>query len=154
MFDVDFPVVRRAIGPPDSIVQVAGRCNREGRLAAGQMYVFHPVDHKLPPGVYQSASDQAAITLATLGHGEQAADRLATDPQLFADYFQSLYQVINTDYVRRGECTIQGDRRQLRFREVTRKAKVIDDDGQPVIVRFKAGESIVGDIRSRVPGSA
>jgi hypothetical protein len=112
------------------------------------------LDHKLPPGVFQSASYQAAITLATLGHGEQAADRLATDQQLFADYFQSLYQVINTDYIRRGESTIQEDRRQLRFREVARKAKVTDDDGQPVIVRFKARESIVKDIRSRVPGPA
>jgi CRISPR-associated endonuclease/helicase Cas3 len=149
--DVDFPVVWRALGPLDSIVQVAGRCNREGRLAAGQMYVFRPVDHKLPPGVYQSASDQADLTLASLGQSEQATDRLATDPQLFADYFQSLYQIINTDYVRRGESTIQEDRSQLRFREVARKAKVIKDDGQPVIVRFKAGESIVNDIRSRVP---
>ncbi|MFY9645057.1 MAG: CRISPR-associated helicase Cas3', partial [Terriglobales bacterium] len=96
--DVDFPTVWRALGPLDSIVQVAGRCNREGRSAAGQMYVFRPVDHKLPPGVYQSASDQAELTLALLGQSEHATARLATDPQLFADYFQSLYQVINTDY--------------------------------------------------------
>ena len=151
--DVDFPAVWRALGPLDSIVQVAGRCNREGRLAAGQMYVFRPVDHKLPQGVYQSASDQAAITLDSIGQSEQATDRLAADPQLFADYFQSLYQVINTDYARRGESTIQEDRGQLRFREVARKAKVIEDDGQPVIVRFKAGESIVEGIRSRIPGT-
>jgi CRISPR-associated endonuclease/helicase Cas3 len=150
--DVDFPVVWRAIGPLDSIVQVAGRCNREGRPAPGQMYVFRPVDHKLPPGVYQAASGQAELTLTSLGQNERATDRLATDPQLFADYFQSLYQVINTDYARRGESTIQEDRRQLRFREVARKAKVIDDDGQPVIVRFKAGESIVERIRNRVSG--
>jgi CRISPR-associated endonuclease/helicase Cas3 len=150
--DVDFPVVWRALGPLDSIVQVAGRCNREGRLAAGQMHVFRPVDHNLPQGVYQSASDQAAITLDSLGQGEAATDRLATDPQVFVDYFQSLYQIINTDYARRGESTIQEDRGNLRFREVARKAKVIDDDSQPVIVRFKTGESLVEDIRGRIPG--
>jgi CRISPR-associated endonuclease/helicase Cas3 len=150
--DVDFPVVWRALGPLDSIVQVAGRCNREGRLTTGQMHVFRPVDHKLPPGVYRAASDQAALTLASLGEHEQATDRLATDPQLFADYFQSLYQVIDTDYARRGESSIQEDRSQLRFREVARKAKVIDDAGQPVIVGFKDGESIVKDIRSRIRG--
>ncbi|MGO9269499.1 MAG: CRISPR-associated helicase Cas3', partial [Terriglobia bacterium] len=68
--DVDFPVVWRAMGPLDSIVQVAGRCNREGRLPdgqMGQMYVFRPVDHKLPSGIYRSACDQAAVTLASLG---------------------------------------------------------------------------------------
>jgi CRISPR-associated endonuclease/helicase Cas3 len=132
--DVDFPVVWRALGPLDSIVQVAGRCNREGRLAAGEVYVFRPVDHKLPPGVYRAAADQAAITLASLGDEESASNSLATDPQVFRDYFQSLYQVVNTDYARRGETSIQQDRQQLRFREVSRKAKVISDEGQPVII--------------------
>ena len=149
--DVDFPVVWRAMGPLDSIVQVAGRCNREGKLAAGQMHVFRPADHKLPPGVYHAASDQAAITLAGFGSAEIATERLAADPQLFADYFQSLYQVVNTDYAKRGETSIQDDRAQLRFREVARKAKVIRDDGQPVIVRFGSGAGIVDEIRSRQP---
>ncbi len=151
--DVDFPVVWRALGPLDSIVQVAGRCNREGRLAAGQMHVFRPVDHKLPPGVYQSATDQTAITLASLGSHDQATERLATDPQLFAQYFQSLYQVIPTDYARRDENTIQEDHSKLRFRQVARKARVIEDAGQPVIVPFKEGRSLVEGIRGRLPVS-
>jgi CRISPR-associated endonuclease/helicase Cas3 len=74
--DVDFPVVWRAMGPLDSIVQVAGRCNREGRLAAGAMHVFRPADYKLPPGVYCAAADQAAISLA--GLGDTASESLAT----------------------------------------------------------------------------
>jgi CRISPR-associated endonuclease/helicase Cas3 len=53
---------------------------------------------------------------------------------VFRDYFQSLYQVVNTDYARRGETSIQQDREQLRFREVARKARVISDEGQPVII--------------------
>jgi len=118
--DVDFPVVWRAMGPLDSIVQVAGRCNREGRLAAGEMHVFRPADHKLPPGVYRAAADQAAISLASLG--DTASESLATDSGLFGRYFDSLYQVVNTDYARKGETSIQEDRALLRFREVARKA--------------------------------
>lgn len=154
--DVDFPVVWRAMGPLDSIVQIAGRCNREGRKASGSVHVFRPVDHKLPPGVYRAASDQAVITLAQLGDEKAASEKLSTDPQVFRSYFDSLYQVVNTDHSKRGESTIQQDREQLRFREVSRKAKVIEDSGHPVIISAdnhgqKLGATLIEDIRNREP---
>lgn len=152
--DVDFPMVWRAMGPLDSIVQVAGRCNREGRRAAGEVHVFRPADHKLPPGVYRAASDQAVITLAQLGEQATASEKLSTDPQVFRGYFDSLYQVVNTDHAKRGETTIQQDREQLRFREVSRKAKVIEDSGQPVIIAcdnhgHDFGAPLIETIRNR-----
>jgi len=150
--DVDFPEVWRALGPLDSIVQVAGRCNREGKLkgngepARGVVHVFQPADHKLPPGVYRAAADRAMITLAAMGDTSAAAEYLATSSGIFSDYFQALYQVVNTDYVskQRGlrEATIQEDRSYLRYREVARKARVIEDSGTPVIV--------AGDMRGGV----
>ena len=153
--DVDFPEVWRALGPLDSIVQVAGRCNREGRRASGTVHVFQPADHKQPPGVYRSAADQAAVTLASLGDTATAAEHLATSSDIFSGYFQSLYQVVNTDYAKRGEPTIQEDRSYLRYREVARKARVIEDSGTPVIVAgdMRGGQwaaPFIEELRTRV----
>jgi CRISPR-associated endonuclease/helicase Cas3 len=104
--------------------------------------------------VYRAASDQAVITLAQLGDEAAASEKLSTDPQVFRGYFDALYQVVNTDHAERGETTIQEDRELLRYREVSHKAKVIKDSGQPVIIaRDNHGRdfaaSLIEEIRNR-----
>ena len=53
--DLDFPVVYRALAGLDSIAQAAGRCNREGHLAGGEVYVFVPPKGP-PPGLLRNAA--------------------------------------------------------------------------------------------------
>jgi CRISPR-associated endonuclease/helicase Cas3 len=143
--DVDFPVVWRAMGPLDSIVQVAGRCNREGRLPnglLGQMHVFYPADDGLPrDGLYQTATGFAASMLASL-----TPEELATNPDLFSRYFAMLHALPQEKSWR-----IQELRRELMFRKVAHEAKVIKDDTRPVIVAYRDGADIVEDIQTRKP---
>ncbi len=40
--DIDFPTVFRALTGMDSIAQAAGRCNREGLVTKGKLFVFIP----------------------------------------------------------------------------------------------------------------
>ena len=143
--DIDFPLVYRALGPLDSIVQAAGRCNREGRLPnKGRVVVFRPMDAKLPGGVYRVATDIAARLLDQLD-----TDDLSGDPTLFGRYFGELFEYVPTDHHVKRECSIQEDREELRFREVARKARVISDDTHAVIAPW--GESLkeVAAIRNR-----
>ena len=143
--DIDFPLVYRALGPLDSIVQAAGRCNREGRLPnKGRVVVFRPTDTNLPSGVYQVATDITARLLDQL-----STDDLYREPALFRRYFGELFQYVPTDYQHRRECSIQEDRKALRFREVSRKAKVISDDTQAVIAPSKKALKKVAAIRER-----
>ena len=143
--DIDFPLVYRALGPLDSIVQAAGRCNREGCLPSkGRVVVFRPTDAKLPGGVYRVATDITARLLNQL-----ASDDLSGKPDLFRRYFNELFQYVPTDYQRHRECSIQEDRELLRFREVSRKAKVISDDTHAVIAPRKKALEKVAAIRER-----
>ncbi len=138
--DIDFPLVYRALGPLDSIVQAAGRCNREGRLPGkGRVVVFRPADAKLPGGVYRVATDIAA---RRLGHQSSTND-LSGDPDLFRRYFGELFQDVPTDH------QLQDDREALRFREVAHKAKVISDDTQAVIAPVEEAAEKVDAIRER-----
>lgn len=145
--DVDFPVVWRAMGPLDSIVQAAGRCNREGCLERGRVHVFSPVENKLPGGIYRTATAQAANMLETLRHEDienSVGEVLANEPQLFARYFTALYQLAETD-----GAGIQKDRREFQFRSVAGKAKVIDDGGRGIVIPIGRGGHVVADIRNR-----
>jgi CRISPR-associated endonuclease/helicase Cas3 len=146
--DVDFPIIWRALGPLDSIVQTAGRCNREGRSERGNVHVFRPVEHKIPGGVYSAATGQAAIAVSRFDTMEEAEEALATDPGIFTGYFHGLYQSVETD-LREGGYTIQEERERLNFRTVGERAKVIDSDTQPVIVTYGAGKRLVQAIRER-----
>ncbi len=146
--DVDFPCVFRAIGPLDSIVQSAGRCNREGTLrdekgdpCKGEVTVFYPQDDGVPRGVYQTATSITPSYLATL-------EELALHPEIFGKYFTELYQLRPVDHSRRGEHTIQEDRQKLNFRNVAEHGRVIEDDTVSVVVPYGKGIAIVAAIRA------
>jgi len=127
--DLDFPLVLRAIGPLDRIVQAAGRCNREGRLASGRVVGFWPAEGKVPPGAYRTGTDTAISLLS-----RPQVD--LHDPSLYRTYFELLYQAVETDT--KG---IQNLREALDYPEVAQRFHLIEDDTAAVVVRYKRPES-------------
>jgi CRISPR-associated endonuclease/helicase Cas3 len=143
--DVDFPIVWRALAPLDSIVQAAGRCNRENRLTdesgkpkLGEVIVFIPEKHSLPSGIYKTATGLTATLLEGMETGA-----LTMDPALFERYFDQLYQLTSTDR------EIQNERELLHFRKVAGLARVIEDDTHAVIVPYGRAIEIVQEIKNR-----
>lgn len=132
--DIDFPCVFRAMGPLDSIVQAAGRCNREGKLRTengvamlGEVVVFQPVDMGIPNGIYAQATAIAPGYLSD-------PVNFSNDPNLFGRYFDELYEYSSTDG--RGKLSIQQLREALKFRQVAELGKVINEDTKSVIVPY------------------
>lgn len=120
--DVDFPEVWRAFGPYDSIVQAAGRCNRNGKLHRGRVHIFTPSEKGLSKGLYFTATKQTDLLRKM---------KLANpdNPESFEHYFRLLYQLSVPD-----ECAIQKARAEFRFKEVDRLFDFIDEETIPVLI--------------------
>ena len=82
--DIDFPVVYRTMTGIDSIAQAAGRCNREGKLPIGEVFIFKSTE---PHG--KATSWQNLV--AEVGEMALAGSDDPLSLSTVADYFQRLY---------------------------------------------------------------
>jgi CRISPR-associated endonuclease/helicase Cas3 len=114
--DIDFPVVWRSLGGLDSIVQAAGRCNREGRQATGHVFIYRSPTAP-PRGTPRKAADVAEAMLTEHG-GAMDLD----DPGIFDSYFRRLYMLEDQD-----KRHIQTLRQEFRFASVAREFQMIED---------------------------
>ncbi|MYB16030.1 MAG: CRISPR-associated endonuclease Cas3'' [Chloroflexi bacterium] len=142
--DLDFATVLRAEAPLDSIIQAAGRCNREGRLGGlGRVVVFRPPDDSAPPGVYRSGIDIARVVRELPGFDPH-------DPRAVGSYFKLLFgAAVNADSKK-----IQNARKSLDFPTVADRFRMIESDACDVIVDFPKLETpridiLVDQLRNR-----
>ncbi len=90
--DVDFPVGFRALAGLDSIIQAAGRVNRERKRDDSKIYVFDPETpfiKKTPTFIKQGAAFAESVIRKYAGQVDSKA--------AIEDYFNSLYNVQSKD---------------------------------------------------------
>jgi len=140
--DLDFPVVMRAVGPLDRIVQAAGRCNREGRHARGQVIVFSAeTDRNMPGGSYRQGAQQMEQLVRQPGFD-------ANDPSIFTTYFSQLYGLQPED----GK-EIQRHRSSRNYETVASEFRMIEDDTFTVLVNYPDDgqrDAVLRDLRRSV----
>jgi CRISPR-associated endonuclease/helicase Cas3 len=110
--DIDFPVVFRALAPADSLLQAAGRANREGNLGTpGRVVIVDPPDGGAPLA-YRTP---VGATRVHFGPGKANPDDLVA----LRDYYRSVYGALNLEHPDHPGQQVQAARRAFDFPAVT-----------------------------------
>lgn len=124
--DIDFPVVYRQEAGLDSILQAAGRCNREGKNGICTTYVFSlGKEHPLPQG-FISQTNNARLNMVG------RYDRFA--PETMVAYFKQLHcRIDNFDKQQMQELLYKPE---CEFEEAARRFHLIDDQSISVLINW------------------
>lgn len=133
--DLDFPVVFRQEAGLDSILQAAGRCNREGRCGLSTTYVFSlSKEHSLPKGDIQAANS------ARLNLGN---DHDWFAPETMTSFFKQLYCRKESFDKKDIRHYLYYPTNNLNFQTAAKEFQLIEDDGVNVVVCWKNSIDIV-----------
>ncbi len=132
--DVDFPIVLRQEAGLDSIIQAAGRCNREGKLdSLGKTFVFSINERNpIPPGLLSKANSARL---------DMPADSDWFSDKAIGEYFLKLCSRINTFDEYGTLDNLMATR--LNFETASKEFKYINDNSQRVVVNWEESMKIV-----------
>jgi CRISPR-associated endonuclease/helicase Cas3 len=129
--DFDFPCVYRAIGPLDSVIQAAGRCNRNGLLPGkGRVVLFNLEQQRMPDKTYQAC---AAF----------AKGLIQDDPDLLhrSESFKRYYAQVLRLFVNADKYHITDERRRFNFKNVAESFRMIDEPTTSLFIKDYSEES-------------
>ncbi len=131
--DVDFPFVMREMAPLEAVIQAAGRCNREGKLAGagGRVMVFRSAEAEKEPRKFYPQDEwylKGRSVLETDFLNDDYEPRIDR-PEDISLYYRKLYQAGKLD-----KHCIQAKRLEDKYATISDDYKLIKDDTVPVVV--------------------
>ena len=138
--DVDFPAVFREEAGLDSILQAAGRCNREGKRPVSESIVTLFRGEAAPPPLFQTAIGAGRMVL-------EQYDDIASRESIQA-YFHTLLELKGAEAQ-----DIYGILPKIRtelfpFQSVAERFHMIDSPTRTVYIPLGAGAELVGRLRA------
>jgi len=129
--DLDFPVVFRVTGPLESVIQVAGRCNREGKLKqAGMVFLFKLSENRMRDKTYNACTSHSEIFI------KDDIEKLHSH-NTYPEYYRDIVSL----YINPDSRGINKLRKRFSFKAVNDSYYIIKDAGEPVYVKEYNGES-------------
>jgi CRISPR-associated endonuclease/helicase Cas3 len=135
--DFDFPSVYRETAPLESIIQSAGRCNREGKMSKpGKVYIFSIKDAGTPDKQYRSLAEFAN----SLYRGKES---LLFEHDFFKEYYRKALKL----FVDADKKKIEDARKALNFKTVAQTYRLIENNTTPVFIYCNASKDLYERIR-------
>lgn len=135
--DIDFPFAIRIEGPLDSIIQTAGRVNREGTLDGyGEVVVTRLEKGSNPPAPYRTGAQIVRNWM------EEEGEINPNDPEWCRRFYERLYQQHDRD---RHNVTLH--LRDLSLKTAAEKYQIIDEDTTLCVVEEQVPSGLLEEIQ-------
>lgn len=138
--DVDFPAVFREEAGLDSILQAAGRCNREGKRKAEESVVT----------IFQGPDPCPPLFDIPVEAGRQALNSFAApdDPEAIRFYFQEMLHLKGKRAQDQKEILSLMQEKRLPFKTVAERFRLIDADTRTVYIPKDEGKQLIEQLRT------
>lgn len=137
--DVDFPTELREMAGLDSLLQAAGRCNREGNRPVGESVVVIFQPEEPPPPLFSPAI--AAARTAMERHEDLAS------PEAVNCYFSELLDLRGPEAQDKKGILPRIGEGDFPFRTVAERFRLIETDTRTVYIPLDGGEAPVARLR-------
>lgn len=137
--DVDFPCVFREIAPLESIIQSAGRCNREGKMSEpGNVYIFSLEDNTSPDKQYRSLAEFAN----SMYNGKE---KLLYEHDFFSEYYRKVFEL----FIPEDKYQIEENRKKFNFKSVAECYRIIDSITTPIFIKCEESMQLYESIKHK-----
>ena len=137
--DVDFPVVYREEAGLDSVLQAAGRCNREGKRNPEESIVT----------VFQAETPPPPLFSIPIHAGRETMEKFEaiSSKEAVTDYFRRLLELKGRDAQDAAQILSMIETENFPFRRIAERFHMIDSQTRTVYIPLHSGEALVGRLR-------